>query len=273
MRPFWKSRALPGVLLLCVLVLSTAAPFVAFMLNAFSFRWFYPQLLPLEWSLRSWNRLFSSRSGLAQSLGLSLGIAFFVTFLSLAIGLPASRALGMRSFKGKRLVEFLVLAPVMVPSLSIGMGLAVLFIRLGLAGSWFGVALVHLVPVLPYVILTLSGTFKNYDDSLEAQARTLGAGPVRVFLEITVPSIFPGLVVAGLFAFLVSFSQYTLTMLIGGGRIVTLPVLLFSSLPGGDNPVIASLSLVFVLPSILILLLTSRYLSGKSTAMQGLGRI
>jgi putative spermidine/putrescine transport system permease protein len=161
----------------------------------------------------------------------------------------------------------------MVPSMAVGMGLSVLFIRLGLGGTWLGVALVHMIPVLPYVILTLSGTFGNYDDSLEAQARTLGAGPARVFLEITIPTILPGLVVAGLFAFLISFSQYTLTMLVGGGRIVTMPVLLFSSIPGGDNPAIAALSLVFVLPSVLILIFTSRFLSGKSPAMQGLGRL
>jgi putative spermidine/putrescine transport system permease protein len=267
-----QSRTI-GLLTLSVLALSVAAPFAAFALNAFSFRWFYPQLWPREWSLRAWLRILSVRSGLLQALGTSLGLGFAVTLVSLAIGLPAARALGMRSFRGKRLVQFIILAPVMVPSMAVGMGLSVLFVRLGLGGTWLGVALVHLVPVLPYVILPLSGTFRNYDDCLEAQARTLGAGPVRVFLEITIPAIFPGLVVAGLFAFLISFSQYLLTMLIGGGRVVSLPVLLFSSIPGGDNPAIAALSLVFVLPSVFILVFTSRYLSGGSSAMQGLGRI
>jgi putative spermidine/putrescine transport system permease protein len=264
---------LTGLLVLVFFFLAVAAPFAAFALNAFSFRWFYPQLVPREWSLRAWARILAARSGLLPALGNSIALGLVVTLVSLAVGLPAARALGTREFRGKRLVEFVILAPVMVPALSVGMGLSVLFIRLGLGGTWPGVALVHMIPVLPYVILTLSGTFRNYDDSLEAQARTLGAGPLRVFLEITIPTILPGLVVAGLFAFLISFSQYTLTMLVGGGRIVTMPVLLFSSIPGGDNPAIAALSLVFILPSVLVLVFTSRYLAGKSSAMQGLGRL
>jgi putative spermidine/putrescine transport system permease protein len=268
-----RRKNLVGILVLLGLAFAVAAPFAAFALGAFSFRWFYPQLVPQEWSLRAWTSILSARSGLFPALGASIALGITVTMGSLAVGLPAARALGTREFRGKRLVEFVILAPVMVPSMAVGMGLSVLFIRLGLGGTWLGVALVHMIPVLPYVILTLSGTFRNYDDSLEAQARTLGAGPARVFLEITIPTILPGLVVAGLFAFLISFSQYTLTMLVGGGRIVTMPVLLFSSIPGGDNPAIAALSLVFVLPSVLILIFTSRFLSGKSPAMQGLGRL
>ena len=200
-------------------------------------------------------------------------IAIGVTLTSIAIGLPAARALGMYGFRGKRIVEFLVLAPIMVPPLTVGMGLTVNFIRVGLAGTVYGVALVHLVPVLPYVVLTLAGVFANYDVEFEEQARTLGAGPVAVFRHITMPAIFPGIVVAGLFSFLISWSQYILTFLIGGGRIITMPVLLFSSVPGGDNASIAVQSLLFVGPSMLILLLTSRFLSGKAGAVQGFGRL
>jgi putative spermidine/putrescine transport system permease protein len=256
-----------------MLFLAAAAPFAAFLLNAFSFRWFYPQLLPAEWSLRAWSRIAAPRFGLLPALANSLGIALIVTLVSLALGLPAARALGMREFKGKRLAEFFILAPIMVPALPVGMGLSVIFVRMGLAGSYLGVALAHLVPVLPYVVLTLAAVFRSYDDALEAQARTLGAGPLRVLFSVTLPTIAPGLSAAGLFAFLISFSQYLLTLLVGGGRIITLPVLLFSTIPGGDNAAIAALSLVFVLPSLFILIATSRVLNGRPGELSGLGRI
>jgi putative spermidine/putrescine transport system permease protein len=132
---------------------------------------------------------------------------------------------------------------------------------------------VHLVPVIPYVVLTLSGVFANYDPSYEEQARTLGARPLAVFWLITLPAIWPGLVVAGLFAFLISWSQYTLTLLIGAGRVVAMPVLLFSSVPGGDNAHIAAQALLFVGPALLILMLTLRHLSGENAAIQGFGRL
>ncbi len=78
---------------------------------------------------------------------------------------------------------------------------------------------------------------------------------------------------AALFAFLVSWSQYLLTFLIGQGRVVTLPMLLFSAAGTGNNAMIAALSLVFIAPAILILLVTSRFLSGKSSAVGGFGRL
>ena len=160
-----------------------------------------------------------------------------------------------------------------MPPLAVGMGLSINFLRLGLGGTLLGVGLVHLVPVMPYVVLTLAGVFANYNPAYEEQARTLGAGPWAVFWHITLPAIFPGIVVASLFAFLISWSQYILTFLIGGGRVIALPVLLFSSVPGGDNANIAAQSLLFIGPALLILLLTSRYLSGENAAVQGFGRL
>ena len=79
--------------------------------------------------------------------------------------------------------------------------------------------------------------------------------------------------VAALFAFLVSWSQYLLTFLIGQGRVVTLPALLFSAAGSSNNAMIAAISLVFIAPAILILLVTSRYLSGESSAAGGFGRV
>ena len=258
---------------LVVLGLAVLLPFAAFALNAFSRQWFYPQLVPERWSLAAWRRIFSARSRVPQALSNSLIIAIAVTLASLVIGLPAARSLGMHRFRGKRVVEFLVLLPTMVPPLAVGMGLSINFLRLGLGGTRVGVAVVHLVPVLPYVVLTLSGVFANYDSEHEEQARTLGARPASVVWHIMLPAIYPGLVVAGLFAFLISWSQYVLTVLVGGGRIITLPVLLFSSIPGGDNANTAAQSLLFVGPAVLILLLTSRYLSGEDAAVQGFGRL
>jgi putative spermidine/putrescine transport system permease protein len=260
-------------LALALLGAALVLPFVAFALNAFARQWFYPQFFPKTWSLGAWQRIFAARSRVPRAMWNSAILAIGVTLASIGVGLPAARALGMHRFRGKRVVEFLIFVPTMVPPLAVGMGLTINFLRLGLAGTLFGVGLAHLVPVLPYVVLTLAGVFANYDIEYEEQARTLGARPLAVLWHITLPTVYPGLVVAGLFAFLISWSQYTLTFLIGGGRFVAMPVLLFSSVPGGDNPNIAAQALLFVGPALLILLLTARYLSGENAAVQGFGRI
>lgn len=281
--------------------LMLVAPVIAFMINAFAFRWFYPQLIPNEWSLQAWERLqLIPRAGertlqgyidlwlsvpdVVSALWLSLAIGVTVTGLSVIIGLPAARALGLYKFRGKRIVEFMIITPTILPPIAFSLGLNINFIRwdlalqdagipIDLAGSVIGVSIVHLVPVMPYVVLTLSGVFANYNPDFEAQARSLGARPLRIFWDVTLPSILPGLFVAALFAFLVSWSQYLLTFLIGQGRVVTLPMLLFSAAGTGNNAMIAALSLVFIAPAILILLFTSRYLSGESSAVGGFGRV
>lgn len=256
-----------------LLALVLFAPFVAFGVNAFAFRWFYPQLVPAEFSFQAWERIFSANSRVGAALWNSTVIALGVTLASLVIGLPAARALGLHSFRGKRAVEFLILAPTMVPPIVVSLGLSINFIRWGLSGTLLGVGLVHLVPVMPYVVLTLSGVFANYDPAYEDQARTLGASPLKVIWHVMLPAVLPGVVVAGLFAFLISWSQYILTLLIGGGRVFTMPTLLFSAAGGGDNANIAALALLFVGPALLILLLTSRYLGDANGAFGGLGRV
>ncbi len=259
-----------AVLLLIILLMT---PLLAFLFNAFSFRWFYPQFFPNELSLRAWESIFAANSKVPEALLNSTILAVGVTISSVIIGLPAARALGLYSFRGKRIVEFLVISPTIVPGIAVAMGLNINFIRWGLNGNLLGVGLVHLVPVMPYVVLTLAGVFANYDPQFEQQARSLGAGTLATFWHVTLPAIFPGIVVASLFAYLISWSQYILTFLIGAGQVITMPVLLFSTASGTNNALTAAMSLVFVAPAILILVLTARYLSGKSSAIGGFGQI
>ena len=172
---------------------------------------------------------------------------------------------------GKRVVELVLLAPVIVPAIAVSMGIQVMFIRYGLADTIPGVVLVHLIPTIPYVVLVMGAVFANYDTSYEEQARVLGANPLRVFMHVTFPAVLPGLVVAAFFAFLISWSEYLMTLIIGGGIVITLPILLFQFV-GSDPSIAAALSLFFIAPAIVLMILTSRYLSGDQSAVGGIGR-
>lgn len=253
-----------GVRLLArvLLPLLLLAPLLIFILHAFSVRWFYPQLLPQEWTLEPLRRQLGNPQ-VQSALLESLGIALAASGLSLLLGYPAARALVLRAPPGARLIELLLFLPTIVPPVAVGLGLNILFLRLGLAGTWAGVVLVHLIPVLPYTIFSLTGVLARYDQGYEQQALVLGAGPLRIFATVTLPLLLPGLVVAGLFAFLVSWSQYLLTLLIGGGRVITLPLLLFSAVSGGNLTTIAILSLLFVAPPLVAILLALRLLGGE----------
>ena len=236
-----------------------AAPLGVFILYAFSQGWFFPAPFPETWTTSAFERVLVDPRTLT-SLRDSLIIAAAVSLLSLVIGFPAARALGLRQFRGRQAAWLLLYLPTVVPPLAIGMGLNILFLQIGLAGSLHGIVLAHLVPTLPYVTFTLAGAFARYDEAYEFQAWVLGAW--RTLFTVTLPMMAPSLAVAALFAFLISWSQYLLTLLIGSGRVITLPVLLFSAASGGNPVTIAVLALVFLAPPALIIVATTRHLHG-----------
>lgn len=237
-----------------------AAPLVLFVFYAFSTRWFFPQPFPMEWTSAVFSRIIND-TRVINGLRDSLVIAFMVSLLSLVLGFPAARVLGLRQFRGRQIAWLVLFLPTIVPPLAIGMGLNILFLQVGLAGSIPGVVLAHLIPTLPYVVFTLAGAFARYDENFEFQSLVLGASQMRTFFTITIPLIAPSLVVAALFSFLISWSQYLLTLLIGSGRIITLPILLFSAASGGNPVTIAAISLIFLAPPVLVIAITARQLN------------
>ena len=240
---------------------------------SFAFRWNFPNILPTEWGLRAWSYTASDSSRVIEGLWNSTRLALVVTLMAIIVGLPASRALGQHEFRGKTTVEWLLMMPIIVPALVATMGIHQIFIRLRLTETLFGVALVHLIPAIPYFVLVMASVFANYGTALEDTARSLGANRYKVFRYVTFPAISSGLLVASMFTFLISWGQYVTTLLIGGGTFVTLPLVLFPFLSGGNNSTAAAISLVFVAPAIVVLVMTSRQLSRDSALMGGFGKL
>jgi putative spermidine/putrescine transport system permease protein len=255
-----------------IIVLALAVPIVPVLLWSVSAGWFFPHLVPTRIGTRAWEYVISPDSKVLSAFLTSLTISSIVAVIAGLIGLSAGRPLGLHRFRGKRLVFLLMLAPEIIPPLTVAMGNQVAFIKLGLADTLLGVVLVQLVPTIPYVTLVMSAVYANYDINFEDQARVLGASPLRAFWHVTVPAVFPGFIVAVLFAFLISWSEYIMTLLIGGGVVQTLPLLLFS-FAGTDLGIASAMCVLCVLPAILILIASSRYLSGDRATLGGFGRL
>lgn len=254
---FWRD------VVLLIIVVSAVLPMIPVFLWAFAPRWPFPDLVPSEWTVRAWLYMATPYSRVVSAFVTSLLLALAVTLLSFPLAIPAGRALGLYRFRGKRLVEFLMLAPLIVPELPVAMGIHILFIKYGLEGTLAGVLLIHLLLSAPYVVMVLAGVFANYAPEIEQSARTLGATPVKTFLYVTLPSIYPGMVVGGLFAFIRSWRTYIFTLMIGAGVVETIPLALFSFIGTGDNHISAALSLVFAAPALAMALYAARYLTGS----------
>jgi putative spermidine/putrescine transport system permease protein len=251
---------LTNILAAATIVGLAGGPLVLLALWSLARAWYWPALLPREWSARAWLYIFAPESDVLSSLLVSIGIALAVTALSIVIALPAARAIALHEFAGKRALLFALLLPVLAPPLASAMGMHALFIRYGLADTALGVILVHLIPAAPYTTLMLAGSFSRFDPDYEAQARTLGASMFSVWRYVTVPAIAPGLAVAAAFAFIISWSQYLTTVLVGGGRVITLPLALVAFQRSGDEAMTAALSLVFLAPTLVVFAVVARFL-------------
>ena len=252
-------RLIAGIALAGWLIL----PFLPLAIWSFAHGWRFPDLLPQELTSKAWAYALSTRAGVLGSFALTAGIALATTGLAALIGVPAGRAIALYQFRGKGLVTLLLLAPAILPSLAVVFGLHGVFLRLGLTGTVGGVILAHLVPVLPYMTLVMAAVFVP---------ASFMSGPSQTFRNVTFPAILPGLLTGALFAFLVSWSQYLLTLAIGGGRVQTLPLLLFSQSSAGRNDLTAAIALLYILPGLLILIVTARQVTGRGAALaRGLG--
>jgi putative spermidine/putrescine transport system permease protein len=186
-------------------------------------------------------------------------IALAATALCLVICLPAARVLARDQFRGKGAFEFLLSLPLVVPEAAIGMALLMIFIRLGLAGSYIGVIVAHLIPTIPYMVRMLTSVYQGLARGYEEQAMILGAGRWQILRHVTLPMLMPGVVAGALFTFLVSTNLFLLTFFLGQGRIVTLPTLLFSKISGGSlDASAAGIALIASLPGIALFVVAER---------------
>lgn len=234
-------------------------PLAWLLIQSFAQNWRFPLIFPPEFSFRAWSYLLDSSSGVSQALLSSLLIAFIVTFLSLCLAIPAARAIGLYDFRGKSLVLFALLLPILSPAIATAVGGHALFLRYNLTDSWTGVILAHLVPTMPYCILTLTGSFARFDTDFEAQAKNLGASNLQIWRYVILPAIAPGVALAAVFAFLISWSQYLTTLLIGGGKVITLPLILVNFQRSSDEAVTSGLTLIFLVPTIVFLAISTRF--------------
>lgn len=257
---------------LVLIVVVLFLPFLPLLIWSFAQGWYFPQLVPEQWTLANWAALLASGSRVGQGFAESLLIAVFATGLALLVGLPAGRALGLMAFPGKGAIKLFLLLPIIVSPLATLMGIQFILIRLGLSGTLLGVVLVHLLPTVPYMTLVMSSVYANFDTDYEIQARSLGASPIQVFSQVTLPLIFPGVVVGSLFAFLISWNEFLLTFFVGSGRVFTLPMVLFTSLQGGNTGLTAAIAITSIIPALIFLLFSSRALSDDA-AIGGLGDV
>lgn len=236
------SKVFVGIHLVIVL-----APIFLVAIWAISTRWAWPSLVPQTLSLRGIELVLSGsgNSGIDVLL-ITIAIAFATAILSTVVAALACRAIVRYDWPGKNLFNFGLILPYLVPATVFAMGIQVIFIRAGLAGTYPGVVLAHTIVALPYSVTILLDVTRAAGGRLEEAAASLGAGPLSRLRHVIIPQLMPGILSSISMGYIMSFSQYFLTLLIGRGTIKTFTLVMFPFLTGGDRTIACAYGLTFI---------------------------
>lgn len=212
-------------------------------------------MLPFRFTFE-WYRYLFTKSELFPATWLSLQLATFVALGSVVVGTLA--ALGLQSLPRRIAKRFETVAqlPIVIPWLVQGIALLLLFNFLGIGRSFVSLYLGNFIVVLPYVIMMVAGRFAEADRTPEDAARMLGAKPLRIFFDVTLPMLFPGILSGALMSFMVCFNAFCMQYYLAPFGVRTLPLEIFTLVRVGyksDMNALASLLVVF--SSILVLAL------------------
>lgn len=240
-------RMVLAVTLFCIFL-----PMAMVLLWSVTERWPWPNLLPESYSLRTVEELLFGSAKLPDILLSSISLAMTVATLGTVIGIMTARATELYDFPVKKLVSMASFLPLLVPGTVFAMGIQITLIRLGLSDTIAGVIIVHLIAAVPYCITIMTDVTRAVGNKLEQQAMVLGAGPFRAFFQVTLPSLLPGILSSMSMGFILSYSQYFTTLMVGGGRVKTIALVLVPYIQSGDRALSAVYSVAFVGSALLV---------------------
>ncbi|MEV5444694.1 ABC transporter permease, partial [Streptomyces sp. NPDC052644] len=211
-----------------------------------------------------------------EALGLSLTVSVWALALSLLLGVPLAWVLARVDFRGKALVRVVVMLPMVLPPTVAGVALLQGFGRRGLLGGvladWFGVSLPFSTAgavvaaafvAMPFLVISLEGALAGLDPRYEETAASLGAGPLRAFLTVTVPMVGPGLVAGAALCWARALGEFGATITFAGnlpGTTQTLPLQVYLLLQNDPDGAVAVSLLLLVTAAAVLVALRGRWL-------------
>ncbi|WP_455886184.1 ABC transporter permease [Pseudomonas rustica] len=251
------SLALTSILVLAFLVL----PVLCVLPLSFSDNRYMS--LPMGGFTFEWYRMFLTSGAWLESLGNSFLVAIASTVLSLILGTSAALGLRHPSMPGKRIIEVLLMAPMIVPAVIVGVGMYFVFSKVGLTRTFTGLVIAHTTLAVPFVVVNVGATLGTVNTRLLWAAASMGATPLSTFRFITLPLLSPGIISGGLFAFATSLDEVVVTLFMAGPDQRTLPREMFTVAREALSPVLLAAATIMMVLATLLLLLSRRLVRAR----------
>lgn len=252
-------------LIILFFIIYIVFPIVTNVILSFSNVWKWPNILPNTFSLEHYEKAIKS-SNVIVAIKNTVYIGVLVMIGNFVLAMPSAYTLSRMESKYKIFIVGFILIPIIVPPLLILMNLYISFIKIGLSDTLIGVVISHMIPSLPYMFLILYLGFEKIDKEYEKLYLSLGATPLKGFISVILPQLKASIILGGVLSFLISISQYLSTLFIGGGRIITLNLLLTPYINGGNARVGAAYSTLLIIFCFIFIIIYEKILLGGKNA-------
>lgn len=256
-------------LLLLLAILFLVFPILVSFLLSFDNRAFLGSFPPTQLSLR-WYRAFLDNPAYLDGLFVSLKLATIATAISTIAGTCAAYVLSTGSWRGRDTIETLFLSPKFVPSVVIGFSILAFASAIHVFDPLTRLIMGHVVITLPFTVRATLASLVGIKRSTVEAAISLGASPLRAFLDITLPLARTGVVAGALMAFVLSFDEVAVSLFLSDAFTQTLPIALVAEMRANLNLTVAAVSTVFAAVTILIVVLIDRIIGLDRVIGQGI---
>ena len=220
----------------------TNSLFLEFPPSGFSLQWYRELVDTTYWTSAFW---------------LSLRVAPASMVLAVVLGTLGAIALARSRFPLKNAAFMFILSALIVPVIVTAVALYYFYSQLGLVGSYWGLVIGHTIGSIPVVVVMVAASLKGFDITLEHATMSLGANPVRAFMQVTLPLIRPAIIVSAFFAFIHSFDEVVIASFVGGAANATLPMRMWVDVRQDIKPTLAAVSSLLIAFTVLMLLATN----------------
>lgn len=209
---------------------------------------------PIKHYSATWYGRAVESSTVSNIVFTSLKIAVIVTIFSMVIGFLGALGFARYNWRFRSLFQKVVLLPIFFPQTVLGLALLLWFNSIGVIPSWKTAVIAHLVWISPIATLIIAIRAYSFDPSLEEAARDMGASTWEILRQISIPLLWPGVVSAGLFSFLLSWGNFPLSLFTTGAD-STLPEWLYAKMVSGYSPLVPTVGVLSMLASASIIVM------------------
>lgn len=214
--------------------------------------------LPTDGLSLRWFRALWEADDMIDAFWLSLRLGAVSASVAVLLAVPAALALTRYRFPARGALMSFFMSPLMIPYVVLGVAFLRFFTLVDVTGSFFWLALTHVVVVMPYALRLVLAAATGLDRDGERAALSLGAGRYTAFRRVVLPLLLPGIAGGWILAFIQSFDELTMTVFVATPGTTTLPVAMYNDIAQNIDPLVTSISTVLIVGTVILMLVLDR---------------